>query len=171
MHTKGYHAQRYRCPWLFPERTGETCEHEQFQKGKGCVKDINIEKGGLMRAMLDRSSPLYRAVYRQRTSAERIDSQAKARCIERPKVRQGDSVKRLNTLPLHRHQRQGVGPRSCHQRFPAHAQTRPLGLRVTARKKASSRAHSPPRVLLAPAFSSPFCRQCTALSVCNGLLS
>ncbi len=98
LHTKGYHALRYRCPLLFPERTGETCEHEQFQKGKGCVKDINIEKGGLMRAMLDRSSPLYRAVYRQRTSAERINSQAKARCIERPKVRQGDSVKRLNTL-------------------------------------------------------------------------
>jgi hypothetical protein len=30
--------------------------------------------------------------------AERINSQAKARCIERPKVRQSDSVKRLNTL-------------------------------------------------------------------------
>src|SRR6266566_375661 len=73
-------------------------EHEQFQKDKGCVKDINIEKGGLMRAMLDRSSPLYRAVYRQRTSAERINSQAKARGIERPKVRQGDAVRRLNTL-------------------------------------------------------------------------
>ena len=51
-----------------------------------------------MRAMLDRSSPLYRAVYRQRTSAERINSQAKARGIERPKVRQGDAVRRLNTL-------------------------------------------------------------------------
>jgi hypothetical protein len=98
LHTKGYQAQRYRCPLLFPERTGETCAHEQFLKGKGCVKDINIEKGGLMRAMLDRCSPLYRAVYRQRTSAQRINSQAKARCIERPKVRQGDSVKRLNTL-------------------------------------------------------------------------
>src|SRR5437588_6151387 len=122
LHTKGYHAQRYRCPLLFPRRTGETCTHEQFLKDKGCVKDINIEKGGLMRAMLDRSSPLYRAVYRQRTSAERINSQAKARCIERPKVRQGDSVKRLNTLPLHRHQRQGVGTRSGHQRFLAHAQ-------------------------------------------------
>src|SRR5207237_4977760 len=92
LYTKGYHALRYRCPLLFPQRTGETCEHEQFQKDKGCVKDINIEKGGLMCAMLDRSSPLYRAVYRQRTSAERLNSQAKARCIERPRVRQGDSV-------------------------------------------------------------------------------
>jgi hypothetical protein len=98
LHTKGYQAQRYRCPLLFPERTGETCDHEQFQKDKGCVKDMNSEKGGLMRVMLDRSSPLYRAVYRQRTSAQRINSQAKARCIERPKVRQGDSVRRLHTL-------------------------------------------------------------------------
>ena len=98
LHTNGYHAQRYRCPLLFPQRTGETCEHEQFTKDKGCVKDINIEQGGLMRVMLDRSAPLYRAVYRQRTSAERINSQSKAHCIERPKVRQGDSVKRLNTL-------------------------------------------------------------------------
>ncbi len=98
LHTNGYHAQRYRCPLLFPQRTGQTCRHDQFQKGKGCVKDINSETGGLMRALLDRSSPLYRAVYRQRTSAERINSQAKARGIERPKVRQGHSVKRLNTL-------------------------------------------------------------------------
>ena len=122
LHTKGYQAQRYRCPLLFPQRTGETCQHEQFLKDKGCVKDINIEKGGLMRAMLNRSSPLYRAVYRQRTSAERINSQAKARCIERPKVRQGHSVKRLNTLPLPRHQRQSVGTCAGHQRFLAHAQ-------------------------------------------------
>lgn len=97
-HTKGYQAQRYRCPLLFPQRTGQTCEHEQFVKDKGCVKDINIEKGGLMRVMLDRSSPLYHAVYCQRTCAERINSQAKARGIERPKVRNGHSVQRLNTL-------------------------------------------------------------------------
>jgi hypothetical protein len=97
-HTKGYQAQRYRCPLLKPSRTGQTCEHEQFLKDKGCVKDINIEKGGLMRAMLDRSSPLYHAVYCQRTSAEPINSQAKALGIERPKVRNGDSVRRLNTL-------------------------------------------------------------------------
>lgn len=97
-HTKGYQAQRYRCPLLFPQRTDQTCEHEQFVKDKGCVKDINSEKGGLMRVLLDRSSPLYHAVYGQRTSAERINSQAKARGIERPKVRNGHAVHRLNTL-------------------------------------------------------------------------
>lgn len=37
-------------------------------------------------------------IYKQRTSAERINSQAKADGIERPKVRNGRSVSNLNTL-------------------------------------------------------------------------
>ncbi len=97
-HTNGYRAQRFRCPLLVPERTGETCEHAQFVKGRGCVKDPNWEKGGLMRVLLDRDSPLYRVVYHQRTACERINSQAQALGIERPKVRNGHSVRNLNTL-------------------------------------------------------------------------
>jgi len=97
-HPNGYQAQRYRCPLLHPERTAETCDHEQFAKGKGCVKDLNAEAGGRMRVLLDRTGPLYRAVYRQRTSAERINSQAKAQGIERPHVRNRHSVANLNTL-------------------------------------------------------------------------
>src|SRR5229473_2748408 len=97
-HTNGFRAQRFRCPLLFPTRTGQTCAHEQFVKGKGCVKDPNWEKGGLMRALLDRSGPLYKAVYTQRTCCERINSQAKDLGIERPKARNIRSVRRLNTL-------------------------------------------------------------------------
>jgi hypothetical protein len=97
-HTNGYRAQRYRCPLLHPERAGQTCDHEQFAKGKGCVKDINVEAGGLARIRLDRSGPLYRAVYRQRTSCERINSQSRACGIERPHVRNRRSVENLNTL-------------------------------------------------------------------------
>jgi hypothetical protein len=97
-HTNGYRAQRFRCPFLFPESTGQTCAHAQFAKGKGCVKDPNWEKGGLMRALLDRQSPLYQAIYTQRTCCERINSQAQALGIERPKVRNGRSVENLNTL-------------------------------------------------------------------------
>src|SRR5262245_36116122 len=97
-HTNGYRAQRFRCPLLFPERTGQVCDHPQFLKGKGCVKDPNWEQGGLMRALLDRQSPLYQAIYTQRTSCERINSTAQALGIERPKVRNGRSVARLNTL-------------------------------------------------------------------------
>ena len=97
-HTNGYRAQRYRCPLLYPARTGQTCQHEQFVKGKGCVKDCNIEAGGLMRVTLDRQSPLYKAVYTQRTCCERINSQAKDLGIERPKARNMHSIRRLNTL-------------------------------------------------------------------------
>jgi hypothetical protein len=97
-HTNGYTAQRFRCPLLFPQRTGDRCEHAQFAKGRGCVKDPNWEKGGLMRALLDRTSPLYKVVYNQRTACERINSQAKALGIESPKVRNGRSVAHLNSL-------------------------------------------------------------------------
>lgn len=97
-HGAGYRVQRYQCPLLFPHATAQTCDHEQFQKGKGCVKEINIEPGGLMRAMLDRTAPLYKAVYTQRTSTERINSQSEALGIKRPKVRNAHSVANLNTL-------------------------------------------------------------------------
>jgi hypothetical protein len=97
-HTRGYRAQRFRCPLLFPNKTGATCEHEQFAKGPGCVKDVNWERGGQARVTLDRDGPLYHAIYTQRTSAERINSQAKELGIERPKVRNARSVANLNTL-------------------------------------------------------------------------
>ena len=51
-----------------------------------------------MRVTLDRDSPLYKAVYQQRTSCERINSQAKGLGIERPLARNIRSVSRLNTL-------------------------------------------------------------------------
>ena len=98
-HPNGYHAQLYRCPLYFPEREAQaTCDHPQFQAAKGCVKHINVELGGLMRVNLDRESPLYHAIYTQRTSCERINSQAKELGIERPKVRNIHSVRNLNTL-------------------------------------------------------------------------
>jgi hypothetical protein len=97
-HTYGYRAQRFRCPLLFPQTTAKHCDHEQFGKGKGCVKDVNWELGGQMRVTLDRDNPLYKAIYTQRTSCERINSQAQALGIERPKVRNIRSVRNLTTL-------------------------------------------------------------------------
>jgi hypothetical protein len=97
-HTNGYRAQRFRCPLLFPQVTDGCCDHAQFAKGKGCVKDVNWEVGGKMRVTLNRDGPLYHGIYNQRTSAERINSQAQALGIERPKVRNGRSVANLNTL-------------------------------------------------------------------------
>ncbi len=97
-HTYGYCSQRFRCPLLFPAVTGQSCDHAQFAKGKGCVKDLNWERGGQMRVTLDRDSPLYHAVYDQRTSTERLNSQSKELGLKRPKVRNGDSIRNLNTL-------------------------------------------------------------------------
>lgn len=96
-HEDGYRVQRYRCPLRWPVPTGEPCADARFARG-GCTKRVNIEPGGRLRADLDRTSAAYRAIYRQRTSAERINSQAKDRGIERPMVRRLAGVARLNTL-------------------------------------------------------------------------
>lgn len=97
-HTSGFRAQRFQCPLLFPIKTGQTCQHDQFTKGKGCVKDLNWERGGIQRAMLDRERSLFRSLYKQRTGCERINALAKERGIERPRVRNARSVAHLNTL-------------------------------------------------------------------------
>lgn len=94
----GFHTQRLHCPLLIPQPTGQTCDHAQFAKGPGCIKQLNIEPGGRMRLSLDRHSGAYRAIYKQRTSTERINSQATALGIERPHVRNRHSVRNLNTL-------------------------------------------------------------------------
>ncbi len=94
----GFHTQRLHCPLLFPQPRGQTCDHEQFAKGPGCTKQVNVELGGLLRLSLDRHSDAYRAIYKQRTSTERINSQATALGIERPHVRNIHSVRNLNTL-------------------------------------------------------------------------
>lgn len=97
-HSDGYRAQELRCPLLRPRATGQICDHEQFAKGVGCVKYINVTAGGKQRIQLDRQAESYKRLYRQRTAAERINSQAKALGIERPQVRNSDSVHNLNTL-------------------------------------------------------------------------
>ncbi|HLA45615.1 MAG TPA: transposase, partial [Aggregatilineales bacterium] len=76
----GQRLQRFRCP---------DC---------GRVRKMNIERGNLMRWRLDRHSPAYQAIYKQRTSAERINSQAKALGIERPPQRRIAPIARRNTL-------------------------------------------------------------------------
>jgi hypothetical protein len=96
-HEDGYRVQRHGCPLLFPTPSGQPCDDPHFRSG-GCTKAVNLEPGGLLRATLDRHSDAFKAVYRQRTSTERINSQATALGIERPKVRNLQSVHRLNTL-------------------------------------------------------------------------
>jgi hypothetical protein len=79
-HTYGYRSHSYRCPLLYPKPTGHSCDHEQFRKDKGCVKDINQEADGLMRVMLNRDSPLYKAVYRFMQAFPRVSLQQRLLC-------------------------------------------------------------------------------------------
>jgi len=93
--------QRLLCPALLPSSAvswgdGVPCDHEQFSNG--CIKDVNWEQGGQMCMTLDRTSPLYKAVYTQRISCERINSQIKEFGIERSKLRDKHSVANLNTF-------------------------------------------------------------------------
>lgn len=97
IHEDGYRAQYFSCPLLHPSRTALTCSHPRFATG-GCLHKINLEEGGKLRVALDRTTPAFHAIYDQRTSAERINSQATALGIERPKVRNYRSIRHLNTL-------------------------------------------------------------------------
>ena len=75
---------------------------QRFQRFRctdcGKVRKMNIELGNLMRWRLDRQSPVYKAIYKQRTTTERINSQAKALGIERPQQRRIAPIARRNTL-------------------------------------------------------------------------
>ncbi len=87
---------KYVCPKLFPKATGEACpkQHKNWVKG-GCVKDLPTSIGARLRYTLPRDSEAYKAIYKQRTATERINSQAKALGIERPYLRNGAAIANL----------------------------------------------------------------------------
>lgn len=90
---------KYVCPLLFPQPTGESCplNHNRWQKG-GCTVDMPTSPGARLRYQLDRHSPAYKQVYKQRTATERVNSQAVALGIERPHLRNGPAIANQNTL-------------------------------------------------------------------------
>lgn len=94
-HERGRHV----CPLLFPEKTGQTCpsHHKQWSKG-GCTSTLPTSIGARIRYQLDRQSEIYQWVYKQRTASERINSQAEALGIERPKIRNQSAIANQNTL-------------------------------------------------------------------------
>ena len=55
-------------------------------------------QGARVRYQLDRASDEYKLIYNQRTADERINSQALALGIERPKLRNGQAITNQNTL-------------------------------------------------------------------------
>jgi len=90
---------RYACPLHFPQETGQACpiDHKNWAK-KGCTTTIATSIGARIRHQLDRHSDAYKSVYKQRTATERINSQAVALGIERPKLRNGQAIANQNTL-------------------------------------------------------------------------
>lgn len=90
---------KYVCPLLFPKTTGEACpkQHKNWARG-GCAKDLPTSIGARLRYTLNRDSEAYKAIYKQRTAVERINSQAKALGIERPYLRNGSAIANQNTL-------------------------------------------------------------------------
>jgi len=90
---------KYVCPLLFPQPTGRVCpkDHKNWPKG-GCTADLPTSIGARLRYTLDRESEAYKAIYKQRTAVERINSQAKALGIERPYLRNGAAIANQNTL-------------------------------------------------------------------------
>lgn len=94
-----HEQQRYACPLLHPEPTGEQCpiNHKNWAK-TGCTTTLAASKGARLRHQLDRESDEYKQVYKQRTAPERINSLAVDLGIERPKLRNGVSIANHNTL-------------------------------------------------------------------------
>jgi hypothetical protein len=90
---------RYTCPLLFPEPSGQVCPiaHQNWPKG-GCLLTMPTSPGARLRYQIDRKSDAFKAIYRQRTADERVNSQAKALGIERPNLRNRRSIANHNTL-------------------------------------------------------------------------
>lgn len=90
---------RYACPLLYPTPTAQSCpvDHKQWPKG-GCLSTMPTSIGARLRYQLDRDSDAYKTLYNFRSATERINSQAKALGIERPKLRNQQAIANLNTL-------------------------------------------------------------------------
>jgi hypothetical protein len=91
--------EKYRCPLLYPSATAESCPiaDAHWDKG-GCATTIAAGPGSRLRHTLDRESDEYKALYRQRTMVERINSQAEALDILHPKLRSHRAIANRNTL-------------------------------------------------------------------------
>lgn len=93
-----HQCARYACPLVFPQRTGESCPIAHDNWPKGCITTLPTSPGNFIRHTLDRKSADYTNLYKQRSASERINSQALALGIERPKLRNCRSITNQDTL-------------------------------------------------------------------------
>lgn len=91
-----HECDHYICPY---KGSDVSCpiNHVRWAKG-GCTTRLPSGPGSRLRHQIDRKSDLYRTIYDQRTATERINSQAKALGIERPYLRNQQSITNQNTL-------------------------------------------------------------------------
>lgn len=96
----GRTRQKFCCPF---KRTKDKyscpCNHKNWNNGKknrGCTKYVTIPDD--YRLSIDRNSISFKSIYSLRTEAERYNSRFKQAGCERVFVRNGNSVKNLNTV-------------------------------------------------------------------------
>ncbi len=95
----GRTRQKYSCPFKRSKSGNCPCNHKCWNNGKknrGCTKYVTLPDD--YRLSIDRSSIAFKAVYALRTEIERYNSRFKQAGCERVFVRNGNSVKNLNTL-------------------------------------------------------------------------
>jgi hypothetical protein len=87
----------YVCPLMASGSAVCPLLHPRWAKG-GCTHRLPTSPGARVRHQIDRNSPLYHSVYKQRTATERINSQATELGIERPHLRNCQAIVNQNTL-------------------------------------------------------------------------
>ena len=90
---------KYICPVAVTEEADKKCpvQDKRWKKG-GCTVDLPTSVGARLRHQINRESEDYKKVYKQRSATERINAQATALGIERPKIRNGQAITNQNTL-------------------------------------------------------------------------
>lgn len=95
----GRTRQKFCCPLKSSKTCNCPCNHKNWNNGKknrGCTKYITVPDN--YRLSIDRTSIAFKSVYSLRTEAERYNSRFKQAGCERVYVRNGNSVKNLNTI-------------------------------------------------------------------------
>ena len=95
----GRTRQKYSCPFKRSKNSCCPCNHKcwnNVKKNRGCTKYITIPND--YRFSIDRQSIAFKSIYALRTEAERYNSRFKQSGCERVFVRNGKSVKNLNTI-------------------------------------------------------------------------
>ena len=91
--------QKYCCPFKNSKTSCCPCNHKNWNNGKkhrGCTKYVTLPDD--YRLSIDRQSIAFKSVYALRIEAERYNSRFKQAGCERVFVRNGNSVKNLNTI-------------------------------------------------------------------------